>query len=101
MVFIGSPGVSAAHESQLHLPDDADVYATTAEHDAINAIPRSIHGEQPTNALFGDKTFESSSGTEGPSWNGGLSQEAHSEYSSSDSKALKHMGRIVVNKESS
>src|SRR5699024_2117911 len=58
-IFIGSPGVDAENTSELQLPEDADVYASTAEHDIINLIPDEIHGTHPASPEFGAETFAS------------------------------------------
>ena len=111
VVLIGSPGVNADSVSDLQLPDDADVYASTAEHDIINNVYSvdaalnaqglpDIHGTPPGYDSFGAETFESDPGYEG-SGPGGTSVDAHSQYWDPDSKSLRTMSRVVVGKESS
>ncbi|GAA1250961.1 hypothetical protein GCM10009676_42160 [Prauserella halophila] len=92
-VFIGSPGVGADHVSELDLPDDADVYAGTAENDIIRSTLPFIHDNQPVNEDFGAEVFDAGEGTD--SWYG-YSTEAHSEYWDENSTPLRNLGRIVV-----
>lgn len=98
-VFIGIPGVGVDHASDLQLPDDADVYASTAESDIIKRTPGFIHGQQPISDDFGAETFESSPGEDGHWYTTGKSVDAHSEYWNGDSKSLDNMSRIVNGKE--
>ncbi|MBB3049623.1 pimeloyl-ACP methyl ester carboxylesterase/uncharacterized protein YukE [Prauserella isguenensis] len=92
-VFIGSPGVGADHVSELDLPDDANVYAGTAENDIIRNTPPFIHDNQPINEDFGAEVFDAGEGTD--SWYG-TSPDAHSEYWDENSTPLRNLGRIVV-----
>ncbi|EHR61449.1 alpha/beta hydrolase [Saccharomonospora cyanea] len=96
VVFIGSPGVGVDHASELDLPDDAGVYASTAENDIIRGTPTFIHGPQPIGEDFGAEVFTSDPGTEGDWYTGGYSTEAHSEYWNQDSASLRNMATIVV-----
>ncbi|WP_298176038.1 alpha/beta hydrolase [Saccharomonospora sp.] len=95
-VFIGSPGVGVDHVSELDLPDDATVYASTAENDIIRGTPPFIHGRQPIGDDFGAEVFTSDPGTEGDWYTGGYSTAAHSEYWNQDSDSLRNMATIVV-----
>lgn len=96
VVFIGSPGVGVDHASELDLPDDAGVYASTAENDIIRGTPTFIHGPQPIGEDFGAEVFTSDPGTEGDWYTGGYSTAAHSEYWNQDSASLRNMATIVV-----
>lgn len=98
-VFVGSPGVGVDHASELQVPEGANIYASTAEHDMIRGTPGFIHGPQPIDEDFGAEVFTSSPGTEGPWYQGGLSGEAHSEYWDKNSESLRNMGKIVVGKQ--
>jgi len=109
VVLIGSPGVNADSVSELQLPEDADVYASTAENDIINNVYGAdvalnaqglpdIHGTPPVDDSFGAETFESDPGDEG-SGPGGTSVKAHSQYWDPRSDSLKSMARIVTGKE--
>ncbi|WP_277068916.1 alpha/beta hydrolase [Saccharomonospora viridis] len=95
-VFIGSPGVGVDHVSELNLPEDATVYASTAENDIIRGTPPLIHGRQPIGEDFGAEVFTSDPGTEGEWYTGGYSTAAHSEYWNQDSASLRNMATIVV-----
>ncbi|EHK86560.1 alpha/beta hydrolase [Saccharomonospora azurea SZMC 14600] len=96
VVFVGSPGVGVDSAADLDLPDDAGVYATTAENDIIRATPPFIHGPQPVGDDFGAHVFTSDAGTDGDWYTGGYSTEAHSEYWNQDSASLRNMATIVV-----
>jgi uncharacterized protein YukE/pimeloyl-ACP methyl ester carboxylesterase len=96
VVFIGSPGVGVDHASELDLPDDAHIYASTAENDVIRATPPFIHGPQPVGDDFGAEVFTSDPGTDGEWYTGGYSTQAHSEYWNQDSASLRNMATIVV-----
>jgi len=109
VVLIGSPGVNAESVSDLQLPEDADVYASTAEHDIINNVYGAdaalnaqglpdIHGTPPVDDSFGAETFETKPGDEG-SWPGGTSVDAHSQYWQPWNNSLDSMARIVAGKE--
>ncbi|CAM3011823.1 alpha/beta fold hydrolase [Saccharomonospora xinjiangensis] len=96
VVFIGSPGVGVDNASELDLPDDAGIYASTAENDIIRGTPTFIHGRQPISDDFGAQVFTSDPGTDGDWYTGGYSTEAHSEYWNQDSASLRNMATIVV-----
>src|SRR5699024_8718832 len=109
VVLLGSPGVNADGVSELQLPDDADVYASTAENDIINGVYGidfalnargfpDIHGTPPIADSFGAHTFPSDPGPEGDIPGLG-SKEAHSAYWNRNSKSLDAMASIVVGKE--
>ena len=101
VVFIGSPGVGVDHASELQVPEDTNIYASTAENDIIRGTPTFIHGPQPIGEDFGATPFTSDAGTEGDWYTGGYSTDAHSEYWNKDSSSLRNMGRIVVGNEPS
>lgn len=96
VVLIGSPGVGVDHASELRVPDDANIYASTAENDMIGLTPSLIHGPDPVDEDFGAQVFTSDPGTEGEWYTGGNSMAAHSEYWNPDSASLRNMGTIVV-----
>jgi pimeloyl-ACP methyl ester carboxylesterase len=99
VVLIGSPGVGVEHASDLQVPADADIYASTAENDIIRATPEFIHGPQPISDDFGAIPFTSDAGTGGAWYTGGFSTDAHSEYWNRDSASVENMGRIVVGRQ--
>jgi hypothetical protein len=96
VVFIGGPGVGVDHASELQVPEETDIYASTAENDIIRTTPTFIHGPQPIGDEFGAQSFTSDPGTDGSWYTGGYSTDAHSEYWNRDSRSVEHMGRIVV-----
>lgn len=96
VVLIGSPGVGVDHASDLQVPDDTDIYASTAENDIIRSTPPFVHGPQPIGDDFGAQSFTSDPGTDGSWYTGGYSTDAHSEYWNQDSASLENMGRIVA-----
>jgi pimeloyl-ACP methyl ester carboxylesterase/uncharacterized protein YukE len=96
VVFIGSPGVGVDNASELQVPEDTNIYASTAENDIIRSTPPFIHGPQPIGEDFGAQPFTSAPGTDGSWITAGYSAEAHSEYWNKESESLRNMGRIVV-----
>ncbi|PRX49008.1 alpha/beta hydrolase family protein [Prauserella shujinwangii] len=96
VIFLGSPGVGVEHASDLRLPQDTNVYASTAENDVIRATPDIVHGPQPVSEDFGAKQFTSDPGTDGEWYTGGYSTDAHSEYWHKDSASLRNMATIVL-----
>lgn len=94
IAFVGSPGVGVDQASELQVPEDTDIYASTAQHDIIT--PASPHGVDPTSEYFDAETFASDPGSKGSWYTGGYSSDAHSEYWNEDSDSLENMGRIVT-----
>ncbi|MBN6034441.1 alpha/beta hydrolase [Amycolatopsis sp. 195334CR] len=89
LVSVAGPGATVDHASQLNLPPE-HVWATVADKDPVNDQP--FHGEDPADAEFGGRVFDSSP-AQSP-WP--LSIDSHSEYWSEGNKALRNMGHIIA-----
>ena len=51
VISLGSPGMGVDHESDLNLPDEADVYAMRLPHDPVGGLER--FGTDPASPSFG------------------------------------------------
>ncbi|MFD6792050.1 MULTISPECIES: alpha/beta hydrolase family protein [Prauserella salsuginis group] len=96
VVFVGSPGVGVDHVSELQLPEDCRVFATTAQNDVIRLTPDFAHGPQPIDEDFGATVFDSDPGADGEWFTVGLSTEAHSQYWNTDSDSLRNFAAIIL-----
>ncbi|MGJ6122334.1 alpha/beta hydrolase [Mycolicibacterium sp. Y3] len=94
VVAVGSPGVLAAHASDLSLADGAHVFATRAENDVIGIATYATLGPDPMSAGFGGIPFEAAPGPAGPF--GSPTVDAHSSYWSAGNPALDNLGRIIA-----
>lgn len=97
VIAVGSPGMLVDHASELSLDPDANVYATRARFDPINAATGWTLGPNPTNDSFGATTLEAAPGpTTGPRILGIPSIAAHSSYWDEGNPALANMGAIIA-----
>ena len=99
LVFTGSFGVGANYAKDLSLTGTASdisrrVFATMAEHDSIQLMPRP-HGPLPTTSDFGGTVFATDS-SRGPWTSLGWNSDAHDSYWSSTNSAMQKMGLIVT-----
>ncbi|MFV1362620.1 alpha/beta hydrolase [Mycolicibacterium elephantis] len=94
VVAVGSPGILAAHASDLSLASGANVFASRAENDMIGVATYATLGPDPMNSRFGGIPFEAAPGAAGPF--GTPTVDAHSSYWSAGNPALDNMGRIIA-----
>ena len=89
LVVFGAPGTTAAHASELGLPD-GHVWAAAAQLDPVPGLGGRWHGTDPVDPRFGARTIHAGTG-------GSLHpRRAHSSYFAPDSPALAGIGWVVA-----